>query len=148
MTSRRTSAVLCALLALFVLRVAGQILVGLGLADFLPPWEEWFSGVLPYPWLLASQILIIVVLASVCADLSRGRGFFAVRRPAVGSFLIGFGTIYAAAMAVRYALRMILSPSERWTGGSLPIVFHWVLAGFVLVLGAYHRADAPRSVSE
>jgi putative CocE/NonD family hydrolase len=141
------ASVLWALLALFILRVAGQLLVGLGAADFLPPWEEWFSGAVGYPWILASQILIVLVLGRVCVDLSRGRGWFAVRRPAFGSVLLGFGGVYAAVMIIRYVIRMALYPPERWTGGALPIFFHLVLASFVLVLGAYHRratAGQPR----
>jgi uncharacterized protein len=46
---------------------------------------------------------------------------------------------------------MSLYPLERWTGGSIPIVFHWVLAAFILVLGTYHRRSfqepAARSLS-
>ena len=34
---------------------------------------------------------------------------------------------------------MSLYPLERWTGGAIPIFLHWVLAAFILVLGAYHR---------
>jgi hypothetical protein len=33
---------------------------------------------------------------------------------------------------------MVLYSQERWTGGSIPTFFHWVLAGFLLVLGTYH----------
>lgn len=130
---------LWALLALFVLRVVGQLLVAIGVGSFLPSWEEWFSGAVPYPWLLASQLLIIVLLGRVCLDLSFRRGFFAVPRPALGSLLRTLGSIYALAMVVRYAVRMGLYPHERWTGGAIPIFFHLVLASFVLVLGAYHR---------
>lgn len=75
------SALLWMLLTLFVLRVLGQFLVALGAAPFLPPMDEWQSRLLPYPLLLASQIVIIGVLAMVCMQLSRGRGYF-VRRHA------------------------------------------------------------------
>jgi hypothetical protein len=52
---RRYALALWALLALFVLRVAGQLLSAAGFGDFLPPWEEWFSGLVPYAQLLGSQ---------------------------------------------------------------------------------------------
>ena len=68
------------LLTLFVLRVLGQLLVASGVAPFLPPMEEWQSGLLPYPLLLASQIAIVAVLATVCIQFSRGKGYF-VRPP-------------------------------------------------------------------
>src|SRR5262245_54474475 len=44
-------------------------------------------------------------------------------------------------MVIRYVIRMALYPHERWTGGSIPIFFHWVLAAFLLVLAHYHRAS-------
>jgi len=138
----RVALALWALLGLFVLRVVGQLLVAVGVGSSLPPWEEWFSGALPYQWLLATQILIIMLLGRVCLDLSHRRGFFGIPRPALGSFLLTLGTIYALAMFVRYTIRMGLYPHERWTGGSIPIFFHMVLASFVLVLAAYHRHAA------
>jgi hypothetical protein len=45
-------------------------------------------------------------------------------------------------MILRYAVRMSLYPRERWTGGAIPIFFHWVLAAYVLVLGWHHRRHA------
>ena len=47
-------------------------------------------------------------------------------------------------MVIRYVIRMALYPPERWIGGSIPIVFHWVLAAFILVVGRYHRRESPR----
>jgi hypothetical protein len=52
--------------------VLGQLLVAAGLAPWLPPIDQWQSGLLPYPLLLASQILILGVLATVCLQFSRG----------------------------------------------------------------------------
>ena len=53
---------------------------------FLPPMEEWYSGLLPYPYLLPTQFLIIFLFGKICLDLFRGHGFFAVpRRSARGS---------------------------------------------------------------
>src|SRR6185437_16031047 len=49
-----------------------------------------------------------------------------------------FGWLYLGVMIIRYVIRMRLYPRERWTGGSIPIFFHWVLASFLLVLGHYH----------
>ncbi|HSA83008.1 MAG TPA: hypothetical protein VLE23_19480, partial [Geminicoccaceae bacterium] len=52
--------------------------------------------------------------------------------------LLVFGGLYLLAMMTRYAVRMAHYSQERWTGGSIPTFFHWVLAGFLLVLGTYH----------
>jgi len=58
---RRYFWALIALLFLFCLRVIGQILVAFFNVSFLPPMEEWFSVLLPYPALLTSQILILLL---------------------------------------------------------------------------------------
>ena len=42
--------------------------------------------------------------------------------------------IYAAWLTV-----FLLLPLERWTGGSIPIFFHLVLAGFILTVAFFHR---------
>ena len=39
--------------------------------------------------------------------------------------------IYAASMVLRYVLTMTYRPEMRWFGGTLPIPFHFVLAGFL-----------------
>jgi hypothetical protein len=43
-------------------------------------------------------------------------------------------------MAVRYVVRMGRQPDQRWFGGTIPIVFHWVLASFLFVLGSFHAS--------
>ncbi|MBN1687903.1 MAG: hypothetical protein JW893_02260, partial [Candidatus Omnitrophica bacterium] len=64
--ARRLALMLCGLLFIFILRVIGQILVACGWnPGFLPPMPEWQSGLLPYPWLLLSQILIIILYGKV-----------------------------------------------------------------------------------
>ena len=141
---RRYALALWGLLALFILRVGGQLLVAVGFGDFLPPWEEWFSGLVPYSQLLVSQILIIILFAKVCIDFTRGRGFFVGPRSGLGVGLLAFASVYLAVMLIRYAIRMTLYPPERWTGGSIPIFFHWVLASFLLVVGTYHYRSARR----
>lgn len=127
------------LLGLFCLRVLGQLLVALFPVSFLPPWEEWFSGAVPYPQLLASQVLIILLLSKICVDFARGSGYFFQPRPRLGAFLTVFGYTYLAVMIIRYILRMSLYPQERWFGGCIPIVFHLVLASSVLLVARFHK---------
>jgi hypothetical protein len=131
------------LLGLFLLRVGGQLAVALGFAPFLPPMEEWYSGLLPYRPLLASQILIVAVFATVCVHVSRGAGYFASPRGWLGVPLQIFGWVYVAAMVVRYVVTMTIHAERRWAGaGTIPIVFHLVLAAFLLVLADHHRRAA------
>jgi uncharacterized protein len=135
---RTTAAILWALLLLFVLRVAGQLLVAAGRGGPLPPFDRWSSGILPYPVLVAAQVLIIVVYAKVCLDFTRRRGFFVRPRPGMGRGLLAFAALYWAAMLARYIIRMALMPDQRWLGGTIPIFFHFVLATFILVVGLHH----------
>ena len=144
----RREVALWGLLVVFVLRVLGQLLVAMGRAPFLPPMEEWFSGVMPYPPLLFSQALSILVYTKVCVDFTRRRGYFVVPRKRLGFSLVGFGSTYLAVMVIRYVIRMSLYPQERWTGGSIPIFFHWVLAGFLLTVGQYHWTRTRKTVRQ
>ena len=102
---------------------------------FLPPMHAWYSGLLPYEYLLPSQILIIVVMAKICLDFTRQGGFFYRPRRAFAQELLWFGYVYLAAMVARFVFigdRMI------------PIFFHWVLAAFVIAVGRSHRRRLPR----
>ncbi len=149
--AQRLAPFLWGLLFLFVLRVLGQLLVAVGWGLFLPPMEEWFSGVIPYPRLLAFQIVIVLLYSKVCFEFTRGHGFFVTPRRGLGVGLLSFGSVYLAVMLIRYVIRMSVYPHERWTGGSIPIFLHWVLASFLLIVGAYHwkhaRHQAHREVS-
>ena len=118
------------LLLLFALRVVGQLLVVAGAAPFLPPMDEWQSGLLPYPMLLTSQILILALLGTVCVQFSRGSGDFVRYQPWMATPLWIFGWAYAIGMIVRYGLLR---------RDAIPVVFHIVLATFVLVVAQHHR---------
>jgi len=100
------------------------------------------SGLLPYPLLLPAQIAIIALLGKVCVDFSRGEGPSLAPRPAFRGAVWVFGWIYLAAMVLRYPLRMALVPEARWLGGTIPILFHWVLATFVILFARHHRRRA------
>lgn len=118
------------LLLLFVLRVVGQVLVAFLEVGFLPPMEAWYSGLMPYEYLLPSQLLIIGVMAKICIDFTRERGYFYEPKRWLGGELLWFGGIYLAAMIAR-AIFLWDHP--------IPIVFHWVLAAFVLTVALSHR---------
>ena len=135
--------VLGTLTALFVTRVLGQAVVAVWNVGFLPPFERWYSGLLPYPLLLPSQIAIAALMVGIVADFARGEGFFVGLRPRTGRVLMGLGALYAFAMAARYVVTMAAHPEQRWFTGTIPIWFHLVLAAFVFTLGHYQvRRDA------
>lgn len=134
--------VLAFLTLLFLLRVLGQALVARFGVTWLPAMEHWHSGLIPYPTLFTIQLLMLIVMVKITCDIWRATGFFALVRPSWSRFLICVSAIYAGVMALRYALTMTFYPEMRWFGGTIPIVFHFVLAGFIYVVGRFHsRAD-------
>lgn len=131
----RVAALLLALL-LFFARVVGQIQVLLLQPDWLPPMEAWYSGLLPYPILLPAQILLLMFMSLVACDHVRGRGFFWPSRNGVRLGLRAFAALYASAMAIRLAVMMSAPPHDPLASGIIPVVFHWVLAGFIAAVAA------------
>ena len=121
-------ALLLILLVLFVVRVTGQMLVVLMQPQWLPPMKDWYSGLMPYRYLLPSQIAIIVLMIAMIRQVASGAP--PNRSLAIGIF--AFATIYAFAMLVRFVLLRRRHPDYRWyEGGMIPILFHWVLASFL-----------------
>jgi len=106
---------------------------------FLPSMREWYSGLLPYGYLLPAQIIIIALMVRICLDFTRGRGFFIEPRRFFAVYWLYFGYFYLVVMIARYPIQMVLYPETRWFGGTIPIFFHWVLATFVIAIGLYHR---------
>ena len=136
--ARGTAAYLCVLSALFFIRVAGQLLVRLRSPSWLPPTEQW--ALTPYRVLLPTQIGILVLMSWIDADFVRGEGSWASPRPALGIAVRWFALAYASVMALRFVVRMIRRPEQRWFGGTIPIVFHWVLAAWLFVFGSFHAS--------
>lgn len=124
--------------ALFLLRVMGQLYVRLRRPAWLPPTEEW--NLTPYRLLLPAQIAILGLMAWLNVAFSLGQGEPVEPRPWLGEAFLAFSYVYAGVMALRYVVRMTRRPSERWFGGTIPIVFHFVLASYVFVLGSYHAS--------
>ncbi|GMU93030.1 MAG: hypothetical protein AMXMBFR4_20880 [Candidatus Hydrogenedentota bacterium] len=102
--------------------------------------QEWYSGLVPYGPLLAAKLVIIAVYGRIGLEFSRGYGFFTRPRKAFGAGALTFGVVYLFSMVIRYGVRMALYPEERWFGGCIPIVFHWVLAFVLIAFALYHLA--------
>jgi hypothetical protein len=128
--------ILCLLTALFAVRVAGQVLVASRSPAWLPPMDQW--NLVPYRVLLPTQLAILAVMVWIDASFSRSAGPPVARSEAFGWLLVGFSAVYAGAMAVRYVVRMRRRPDARWFGGTIPIVFHLVLAAYLYALGSFH----------
>lgn len=135
-------------LGVFILRVFGQIEVLLLQPNFLPSFNAWESGLVPYALLLPIQILLIAWMASIAVEHTRGEGFFWVEAPGPRRRLRVFASLYAAAMAVRLAVTAMIPPHTVLNRGLIPIVAHWDLATFMaLVSLAPAPADAEYETS-
>jgi hypothetical protein len=110
--------------------VLGQVLVAFFDVRFLPPMEAWYSGLMPYEYLLPPQIILIAVMTKICIDFTRERGWFFNKNRFLGTVWLWFGYLYLAAMIAR-AVFLWDRP--------IPIVFHWVLAAFVITVGLSHK---------
>jgi hypothetical protein len=121
------------LLALFIARVTGQIVVVAFHPRWLPPMKDWYSGLVPYPILLPAQIAIIILMAAMIRQVAAGPP--SNRSLAIG--LMAFGILYAVSMVIRFVILRRRHPEYRWyEGGMIPIMFHWVLAAFLLCYAA------------
>jgi hypothetical protein len=127
--------ILWLLTALFTVRVSGQVLVALRSPSWLPPMNEW--NLTPYRLLLPVQLAILCVMTWIDVSFSIPSGPPVDRTQAFGWVLIAFSAVYAGAMIVRYVVRMRRRPAARWFGGTIPIVFHLVLATYLYALGSF-----------
>ena len=119
-----------------------SLLSSLGLAPFLPPMDDWQSGLMPYPVLLASQMVILArPRHRVHAVLARPRLLRASAQMACDA-AVGCGLDLRCSMMIRYAIWMTIRPDQRWTGDLIPVVFHLVLASFLLCVAQYHRTGS------
>ena len=131
------AAVMTLLSGLFLLRVIGQVLVTYAGVGWLPEEGHWQSGLLPYPALLASQIVILAVMAAIARDAWRGSGWLIASRPRAGRFVRIASVVYFAAMVVRYVVTMALHPDWFPFEHSIPTFFHWILATYLFLYSGF-----------
>ena len=127
--------------SLFALRVLGQVLVVTLSPRWLPSNEHWYSGVMPYRYLLPAQLALLAVMIVISSDIYRGQGMFAADWWSDAAvYLAVLSWVYFAAMVVRYVLTMALRPELRWFRRTIPVWFHMVLAVALWAFADYHRA--------
>ena len=135
--------ILSILLALFCFRVLAQLLQLYIEVPFLPPFDAWQSGAVPYKGLLISQILIIVFYGWILQRLVSDR-----MRPSrkQGWIFFSIGLIYFLLMAVRLFVGLTGLSGHYWFRSYLPTLFHFVISGYLIVVGYFHlQATARRS---
>jgi hypothetical protein len=123
------------LLALFACRVVAQPAQLWLHLPWLPAFDAWHSGALPYWLLLILQLVILSVQVRIAVSVGAGR-MTPSRRAA--RWWLSLGAIYFTAMLARLSLGATVLASSHWFSAWLPTIFHLVLASFVLLVGAFH----------
>ena len=121
--------------ALFASRVVGQLEALLVAPAWLPDMDAWYSGLMPYHFLLPAQIAILMLMAVVAWNRRVRGGQFARANPRAAEALRILAVIYFAVMAIRLAVNVNENGGDFWREGAIPVAFHWVLALFILVSG-------------
>ena len=122
------------LLSLFIFRSVFQLIQYLWPLTWLPNFEYWQSGVLPYPLLLASQVVITIVGLWLVFGVARGK-FRTISNWGNWILIVGFG--YLGLMMFRILAGLTIASGSPWFDTLIPSISHMVLAGFLIVLGAY-----------
>lgn len=129
----RYAIVMAVLLALFLARVLGQVLAATVAPPWLPPMQRWYSGLMPYRYLLPTQIVFLLIMSVTTLSVARQSPPLGVPSPGVATWIIWASYAYALGMVVR-SVRYVLTPPAR-RGVLIPIVFHFVLAAFLFTYG-------------
>ena len=128
------------LTTLFAFRVVAQLIQFVNPVDFLPPYSIWHSGILPYKWLLGTQIVILGMCFRIVWGIKNGT---ILSRKPKGKILFILGMGYLLSMGLRLCIGLTIAPNHYWFGATLPAVFHLVLASFVIVYARFHFLAAP-----
>lgn len=124
------------LLTLFCFRVGAQLIQTQAPVDWLPDFESWHSAVMPYPLLFSGQLAIIAFYAWMAWRVSTGR---LERSGRAGRVWTTLSIVYAVVMLLRLLIGLAEPSTPRWFHSHISIAFHFVLAGFLYVIGLYHR---------
>ena len=135
---------LMAFLALFVFRVLAQLVQSSYPVSFLPPFEAWHSGALPYRALLGIQLLIIAYCAQV---VRKFRSNTVTPSSKTAKICITLGGIYFFVMLFRLTAGLSFASDHLWLGVLIPTLFHLVLASFLLTVGFFHSVHADKIVA-
>ncbi len=131
---------LLGLTLLFAGRVLAQPLAALTGWPFLPPFDAWQSGALPYSLLLASQVAIVVVMARTARAIGTGR---LGRSRRTGWALAAFTGVYGCVMVARLVLGLTIARGHWWLDAPLPTIFHLVLTTYLALVVHHHLREVP-----
>jgi hypothetical protein len=141
--ARRYTLALLVLIGLFAFRVVAQLIQAWYPVEFLPAFERWHSGVLPYGLLVGVQGVILVACLRIVWGIFK-RTISPSRKK--WKILFALGIIYLLGMSTRLIVGLTIAPDHYWSGAIMPTVFHLVLASFVVLYGRFHSMASRESV--
>ena len=127
------------LVGLFLLRVLAQLAQLFLNVNWLPSFETWQSGALPYKFLLVFQIVILVILFRIIAQFWNKSP---LPNRSKGKLFLTLGGVYFLAMIIRVVLGLTVAKNHFWFDAPLPSFFHLIHASIVLILGYYHYKNS------
>lgn len=126
--------ILIALTALFAVRVIAQLGSLFVVDGWIPAFERWSSGVIPYPLLLVLQLIILASMVSGCSYPGRWRpGLTAIR------MMKWLALPYFSIMFLRLIVAQSGVSCPPWWQMTLPAFFHLVLASYLYFIAEYHN---------
>ena len=134
MRNRIFSLMLGALAALFILRVYAQLAQVSFQVDWMPEFDAWNSGMLPYPILFVFQLCIIGCMIRLMRAVRKGT--IRPRRWKYRACFI-FGGPYFFFTLFRWTTALAVLAEDPFLSTALPAFFQIVLASFILLLGLY-----------
>jgi hypothetical protein len=120
---------------LFLLRVVGQLEVLLAAPPWLPPMNDWYSGLIPYPILVPVQIAILMLMSALAMRETQAGRRTSIDPSCWAPWLRRFAFVYFVVMWSRLWIQLLRGADNVIDAGGIPVAFHWVLALFLLVLG-------------
>ena len=118
--------------ATFLLRVLGQAVQRWFPQEFLPEFEAWQGSGLPYPALLACQIVILSILGvAICTMLHHVQ----VLGPRASRWVIVAGWAYFALILTRLVLGLTAQGDSGWFTAWISTLLHLDLAAIVVLWG-------------
>lgn len=120
---------------LFSFRVLAQFIQKFWNVTFLPPFEAWQNGTIPYWLLFIFQILIIIFFLGIITNIKQNNLILKKKR---GIIFISLGLIYLFIMIFRLITGLTFAQGHPWFDALLPTLFHFILSSFVILFGIFN----------
>ncbi len=138
------SLVLLGLLSIFFLRVLAQFLQAVSPVAFLPHFEAWQSGALPYPVLAGFQLALLGYFGQIIYRLRSG-SIHPTPESARNYMLVG-GVCFLV-LLFRLVAGLSFATGHSWFDAPIHTALHLVLAALVFIVGLFHSSSSPKIVA-